>query len=66
MYTETIYLICFRISGLLVVGESFSPALHLQLEETSGSRENDMKLLKRIADYVSVPFAIKAYLPFNY
>ncbi|XP_073200989.1 serine palmitoyltransferase 1 isoform X6 [Lepidochelys kempii] len=40
-----------RISGLLVVGESFSPALHLQLEETSGSRENDMKLLKRIADY---------------
>ncbi|KAM7166654.1 serine palmitoyltransferase 1 isoform 1-T1 [Macrochelys suwanniensis] len=40
-----------RISGLIVVGESLSPALHLQLEETSGSRENDMKLLKRIVDY---------------
>ncbi|XP_050801900.1 serine palmitoyltransferase 1 isoform X1 [Gopherus flavomarginatus] len=40
-----------RIPGLIVVGDLFSPALHLQLEETSGSRENDMKLLKRIVDY---------------
>ncbi|NXF37799.1 SPTC1 palmitoyltransferase, partial [Nyctibius bracteatus] len=39
------------ISGLKVVGESFSPALHLQLEESSGSRENDVKLLKRVVDY---------------
>uniref|UniRef100_A0A674H9Z4 Serine palmitoyltransferase 1 n=1 Tax=Taeniopygia guttata TaxID=59729 RepID=A0A674H9Z4_TAEGU len=39
------------ISGLKVVGESFSPALHLQLEESCGSRENDVKLLKRVVDY---------------
>lgn len=51
----------FRISGLKVVGESFSPALHLQLEDSSGSRENDVKLLKRVVDYVSVPMAIKIY-----
>ncbi|NXO03508.1 SPTC1 palmitoyltransferase, partial [Rhinopomastus cyanomelas] len=39
------------ISGLKVVGESFSPALHLQLEESCGSRESDEKLLKRLVDY---------------
>ncbi|KAM9213470.1 serine palmitoyltransferase 1 isoform 1-T1 [Leptosomus discolor] len=39
------------ISGLKVVGETFSPALHLQLEESCGSRENDVKLLKRVVDY---------------
>ncbi|XP_025937745.1 serine palmitoyltransferase 1 isoform X2 [Apteryx rowi] len=39
------------ISGLKLVGESFSPALHLQLEESCGSRENDVKLLKRVVDY---------------
>ncbi|KAM9250964.1 serine palmitoyltransferase 1 isoform 1-T1 [Cariama cristata] len=39
------------ISGLKIVGESFSPALHLQLEESCGSRENDVKLLKRVVDY---------------
>ncbi|XP_030323578.1 serine palmitoyltransferase 1 isoform X1 [Calypte anna] len=39
------------ISGLKVVGESFSPTLHLQLEESCGSRENDVKLLKRVVDY---------------
>ncbi|KAF2978092.1 hypothetical protein EK904_008515 [Melospiza melodia maxima] len=39
------------ISGLKVVGESFSPALHLQLKESCGSRENDVKLLKRVVDY---------------
>ncbi|NWX91208.1 SPTC1 palmitoyltransferase, partial [Nothoprocta pentlandii] len=39
------------ISGLKVVGESFSPALHLQLEESRGSRESDVKLLKRVVDY---------------
>jgi len=43
------------------VGESFSPALHLQLEESCGSRENDVKLLKRVVDYVSVLIAIKIY-----
>ncbi|XP_029474677.1 serine palmitoyltransferase 1 [Rhinatrema bivittatum] len=39
------------ISGLRVVGESFSPAFHLQLEKSSGSRERDMKLLQGIVDY---------------
>lgn len=53
--------ICFRISGLKVVGESFSPALHLQLEKSCGSREDDVKLLKRVVDYVSVPTTIKIY-----
>ncbi|OBS83150.1 hypothetical protein A6R68_22865 [Neotoma lepida] len=36
------------ISGLKVVGESLSPALHLQLEESTGSREKDVKLLQEI------------------
>ncbi|XP_066567471.1 serine palmitoyltransferase 1 [Amia ocellicauda] len=39
------------ISGLKVVGESFSPAFHLQLEKSSGSREADVKLLRAIVDY---------------
>uniref|UniRef100_F6UY98 Serine palmitoyltransferase 1 n=1 Tax=Monodelphis domestica TaxID=13616 RepID=F6UY98_MONDO len=36
--------------GLRVVGEAFSPAFHLQLEESSGSREKDIQLLQRIVD----------------
>lgn len=36
------------ISGLKVVGEPLSPALHLQLEESTGSREKDGKLLQEI------------------
>nr|XP_021520163.1 serine palmitoyltransferase 1 [Meriones unguiculatus] len=39
------------ISGLKVVGESLSPALHLQLEESTGSREKDMKLLQEVVDH---------------
>uniref|UniRef100_A0A2K5RLV0 Serine palmitoyltransferase 1 n=2 Tax=Cebus imitator TaxID=2715852 RepID=A0A2K5RLV0_CEBIM len=38
------------ISGLKVVGESFSPAFHLQLEESTGSREQDVRLLQEIVD----------------
>lgn len=38
------------VSGLKVVGESLSPALHLQLEESTGSREKDVKLLQAIVD----------------
>ncbi|KAM9590918.1 ubiquilin-1-like [Morphnus guianensis] len=34
-----------------VVDESFSPALHLQLEESCGFQENYAKLLKRVVDY---------------
>lgn len=47
--------VCFSsISGLKVVGESLSPALHLQLEESTGSREKDVKLLQEIVDEVSM------------
>lgn len=44
----------FSISGLKVVGESFSPAFHLQLRESTGSREEDVKLLQEIVNHVSV------------
>ncbi|RXN11807.1 serine palmitoyltransferase 1 [Labeo rohita] len=37
--------------GLKVVGEPFAPALHLQLENSTGSRTNDLKLLRAIVDY---------------
>lgn len=47
--------VCFSsVSGLKVVGESISPALHLQLEESTGSREKDVKLLQEIVDQVSI------------
>ncbi|XP_039615411.1 serine palmitoyltransferase 1 [Polypterus senegalus] len=39
------------ISGLKVVGESISPAFHLQLEQSSGSRESDVRILNRIVEY---------------
>ncbi|XP_069481736.1 serine palmitoyltransferase 1 [Ambystoma mexicanum] len=39
------------VSGLRVVGESFSPALHLQLKNSTGSRDRDAKLLQSIVDY---------------
>uniref|UniRef100_A0AAY4B4W4 Serine palmitoyltransferase 1 n=1 Tax=Denticeps clupeoides TaxID=299321 RepID=A0AAY4B4W4_9TELE len=39
------------IPGLKVVGEPFAPALHLQLERSSGSRETDMKMLRSVIDY---------------
>lgn len=45
------------ISGLKVVGESFSPAFHLQLEESTGSRERDTKLLQEIVKQVSIQFS---------
>ncbi|KAL2100238.1 hypothetical protein ACEWY4_004632 [Coilia grayii] len=37
--------------GLKVVGESFAPALHLQLEKSTGSRDSDVKTLRSIVDY---------------
>ncbi|KAG2466512.1 SPTC1 palmitoyltransferase, partial [Polypterus senegalus] len=37
--------------GLKVVGESISPAFHLQLEQSSGSRESDVRILNRIVEY---------------
>ncbi|XP_046870727.1 serine palmitoyltransferase 1 isoform X7 [Hypomesus transpacificus] len=37
--------------GLKVVGMSFAPALHLQLERSSGSRETDVETLRKIVDY---------------
>lgn len=52
--------VCFSsISGLKVVGESLSPALHLQLEESTGSREKDVKLLQEVVDHVSVPLCTR-------
>ncbi|XP_077615611.1 serine palmitoyltransferase 1 [Crocuta crocuta] len=39
------------ISGLKVVGEPLSPAVHLQLQESSGSREGDVKLLQEIVNH---------------
>ncbi|XP_039708115.1 serine palmitoyltransferase 1 isoform X3 [Pteropus medius] len=38
------------ISGLKVVGEAVSPAFHLQLAESTGSREKDVKLLQEIVN----------------
>lgn len=43
-----------RTTGLKLVGEPFAPALHLQLERSSGSRDSDMQLLRTIVDYVSL------------
>uniref|UniRef100_A0A3Q2FWG6 Serine palmitoyltransferase 1 n=1 Tax=Cyprinodon variegatus TaxID=28743 RepID=A0A3Q2FWG6_CYPVA len=40
------------IPGLRLVGEPFAPALHLQLEKSSGSRTSDLQLLRSIVDYV--------------
>ncbi|XP_026128971.1 serine palmitoyltransferase 1 [Carassius auratus] len=37
--------------GLKVIGEPLAPALHLQLENSSGSRTDDLKLLRAIVDY---------------
>ncbi|XP_031734576.1 serine palmitoyltransferase 1 [Anarrhichthys ocellatus] len=42
---------CDRIPGLKLVGVQFAPALHLQLERSSGSRDSDMQLLRTIVDY---------------
>uniref|UniRef100_A0A8C0QEE7 Serine palmitoyltransferase 1 n=1 Tax=Canis lupus familiaris TaxID=9615 RepID=A0A8C0QEE7_CANLF len=39
------------ISGLKVVGESLSPAFHLQLKDSTGSREKDVKLLQEIVNH---------------
>uniref|UniRef100_A0A8C9ZTE9 Serine palmitoyltransferase 1 n=1 Tax=Sander lucioperca TaxID=283035 RepID=A0A8C9ZTE9_SANLU len=37
--------------GLKLVGVQFAPALHLQLERSSGSRDSDMQLLRTIVEY---------------
>uniref|UniRef100_A0A8D3CTP8 Serine palmitoyltransferase 1 n=1 Tax=Scophthalmus maximus TaxID=52904 RepID=A0A8D3CTP8_SCOMX len=37
--------------GLKLVGEQIAPALHLQLERSSGSRDADMQLLRTIVEY---------------
>ncbi|XP_066507011.1 serine palmitoyltransferase 1 [Hoplias malabaricus] len=39
------------IPGLKVVGEELAPALHLQLEHSTGSRESDVRTLRSIIDY---------------
>lgn len=52
--TDAVYVCFSSVSGLKVVGESLCPALHLQLEESMGSREEDVKLLQEIVDQVSM------------
>uniref|UniRef100_A0A8K9UWE9 Serine palmitoyltransferase 1 n=1 Tax=Oncorhynchus mykiss TaxID=8022 RepID=A0A8K9UWE9_ONCMY len=37
--------------GVKVIGEAYAPALHLQLERSSGSRDTDVKMLRSIVDY---------------
>uniref|UniRef100_A0A8C7BAJ0 Serine palmitoyltransferase 1 n=1 Tax=Neovison vison TaxID=452646 RepID=A0A8C7BAJ0_NEOVI len=39
------------ISGLKVVGESLSPAFHLQLTDSTGAREKDVTLLQEIVNH---------------
>ncbi|XP_076875751.1 serine palmitoyltransferase 1 [Brachyhypopomus gauderio] len=39
------------VPGLKVVGEPFAPAFHLQLEQSTGSRESDIRTLRDIIDY---------------
>uniref|UniRef100_A0A7N5KG84 Serine palmitoyltransferase 1 n=1 Tax=Ailuropoda melanoleuca TaxID=9646 RepID=A0A7N5KG84_AILME len=39
------------ISGLKVVGESLSPAFHLQLTDSTGSRDKDVQLLQEIVKH---------------
>ncbi|XP_056146717.1 serine palmitoyltransferase 1 [Lampris incognitus] len=39
------------IPGLKIVGVSFAPALHLQLERSSGHRDTDVGMLRSIVDY---------------
>uniref|UniRef100_A0A3B4ZPK8 Serine palmitoyltransferase 1 n=1 Tax=Stegastes partitus TaxID=144197 RepID=A0A3B4ZPK8_9TELE len=40
-----------KTPGLKLVGVPFAPALHLQLEKSSGCRNSDMQLLRSIVDY---------------
>lgn len=62
-----ILFVCFcSISGLKVVGEPLSPALHLQLEESTGSREKDVKLLQEIIVQVSVPLCSEPRQPVHH
>ncbi|XP_010775017.1 serine palmitoyltransferase 1-like, partial [Notothenia coriiceps] len=37
--------------GLKIVGVPCAPALHLQLERSSGSRESDMRQLRSVVEY---------------
>ncbi|XP_015258752.1 PREDICTED: serine palmitoyltransferase 1 [Cyprinodon variegatus] len=53
------------IPGLRLVGEPFAPALHLQLEKSSGSRTSDLQLLRSIVDYClerNVALTVARYL----
>lgn len=43
-----------RTPGLKLAGVPVAPALHLELERSSGSRESDMKQLRSVVDYVSL------------
>lgn len=45
-----------------MVGEPFVPALHLQLQKSSGSRDADMLLLRAIVEHVSTLQSIRRIL----
>lgn len=47
---ESVFLFFFSISGLRVCGESFNPAIHLQLTQPSSSRETDDQLLECVVN----------------
>lgn len=50
-----------RTPGLKLAGVPVAPALHLELERSSGSRESDMKQLRSVVDYVSLTVPMKQF-----
>uniref|UniRef100_A0AAQ6A0J7 Serine palmitoyltransferase 1 n=1 Tax=Amphiprion ocellaris TaxID=80972 RepID=A0AAQ6A0J7_AMPOC len=50
---KQVYMALQGTPGLKLVGVPFAPALHLQLEKSSGCRNSDLQLLHNIVHYVS-------------
>uniref|UniRef100_A0A1A8JYM9 Serine palmitoyltransferase 1 n=1 Tax=Nothobranchius kuhntae TaxID=321403 RepID=A0A1A8JYM9_NOTKU len=62
---EHVYSALQGIPSLKVVGVSFAPALHLQLERGSGSRVTDLQRLRSVVDYCldrNVALTVARYL----
>ena len=55
-YFYFLYLLNFRIEGLVLGGLALSPVKHLRLAEPSNDREEDYNQLQRIVDFVSIQF----------
>uniref|UniRef100_A0A4W4H039 Serine palmitoyltransferase 1 n=1 Tax=Electrophorus electricus TaxID=8005 RepID=A0A4W4H039_ELEEL len=49
------------IPGLKVVGEVFAPALHLQLEQSTGSRESDIRTLRALLISDVIVFCMNSF-----